>query len=217
MRPVRIRICRCFPLLAAVILAAALIADCARVFAYRRKIQADFLRLHVIAASDSQTDQRLKLAVRDAVLSTGAALFDGSLTAEQAESRLSPRLAALQYAAEKTLRSNGCFDRVRVELKKEYFPERIYENITLPPGIYKAVKVTIGKGEGHNWWCVIFPPVCLPESSSAAVETLDRGERNALTHPERYRIRFKTAQIAEDLYYKLKTVFQQIKEPPAPR
>lgn len=192
---------------AALVLAAAITTDAARVLSARNSIRTGFLRLHVIAASDSPQDQRLKLAVRDAVLAEGAAIFDGSMTVEQAESRLTPRLSALKFAAERTLRRIGCRKSVRVELKKEYFPERTYEDVTLPPGIYTGVKVTIGEGEGHNWWCVIFPPMCLPESSCDGRELLSDGERDVLTHPAKYRLRFKTAEICEKLVEKLKDAF----------
>ena len=202
---VKIRRSVCVPVV--LLLIAAAIADGSSILHARKTIRAEFLRLHVVAASDSPEDQRLKLEVRDAVLSAGAALFDGSVTADQAEERILPRTAALEYAAEKTLRENGKNDSVRIEVKKEYFPERRYGEITLPPGVYRAVKVTIGAGEGRNWWCVMFPPMCLPESENSAEAYFSEAERTVLTQPEKYRIRFKTAEICERIMEKLRRTF----------
>ncbi|MBQ6020557.1 MAG: stage II sporulation protein R [Clostridia bacterium] len=189
------------------LLLAVLLADGVRILRTREKIRTDFLRLHVIAASDTPEDQRLKLAVRDAVLAAGASVFNGSVTADEAEKRIIPRAEALKNAAERVLRANGCADGVRVEVKKEYFPERQYGEYTLPPGVYRAVKVTIGAGEGHNWWCVMFPPMCLPESGIDARPTLDEAENELLANPGKYRIRFKAAEICEKLLGKLRDAF----------
>ncbi len=206
-KPFRSHFYRFLPLTAALLLIAALFADTARILSERKRIRTDFLRLHVIAASDSEEDQRLKLAVRDAVLSAGAALFNGSVTADQAEKRIQPRVCALEYAAEKTLRENGCFDDVRVEVKREYFPERQYGELALPPGVYQAVKVTIGKGEGHNWWCVMFPPLCLPETEADAESLLSEADRALLRRSAKYDIRFKTAELCEKLISGLRKAF----------
>ena len=128
-------------------------------------IREKVLRLHVIAASDSVADQSLKYAVRDELLRDGESIFRGSETVIQAEEKISDSLDFLKKSAENTLKKSGCDYPVNVILERTYFPTRQYENITLPAGYYKAVKVIIGEGKGKNWWCVMFPPMCLPAAA----------------------------------------------------
>ena len=168
-------------------------------------LQNNLLRLLVIAASDTDADQALKLKVRDAVLLAGATIFDGSVTAADAQARVQPQIADLKAAAEQVLTANGCRDRVTVTIGREYFPERQYDTITLPPGFYQAVKVVIGAGKGHNWWCVMFPPMCLPAAEQAdPAETFTTEETDMLTRPKKYQLRFKTAELIGKVIDKVK-------------
>ncbi len=191
--------------LTALMLAALLLADAAAFLRDWRSVCSDYLRLHVIAASDSAEDQRLKLAVRDEVLRAGAALFDGSVCAADARDRILPEKERLIAAAEAVLRKNGCRDAVKLSVTREYFPERSYESITLPPGIYEAVKVTVGEGKGHNWWCVMFPPLCLPAADGDAEALItEAGGAEFLTRPEKYEIRFRLAELLGKALEKLR-------------
>ena len=164
-------------------------------------IRQSVLRLHVIAASDTDADQALKLKVRDAVLTAGADIFDGSVNVNNAVEKLTPRLHELESAAEKTVRENGCDYDVDVTLSREFFNTRTYEDITLPAGKYLAVRVVIDEGQGQNWWCVMFPSLCL---SAARVHTdiddvLDeKGVRIVEKNP-RYEPRFKIIELIEKL------------------
>lgn len=164
-------------------------------------IRQSVLRLHVIAASDTDADQALKLKVRDAVLTAGADIFDGSVNVDNAVEKLTPRLHELESAAEKTVRENGCDYDVDVTLSREFFNTRTYEDITLPAGKYLAVRVVIDEGQGQNWWCVMFPSLCL---SAARVHTdiddvLDeKGVRIVEKNP-RYEPRFKIIELIEKL------------------
>ncbi len=164
-------------------------------------IRQSVLRLHVIAASDTDADQALKLKVRDAVLTAGADIFDGSVNVDNAVEKLTPRLHELESAAEKTVRENGCNYDVDVTLSREFFNTRTYEDITLPAGKYLAVRVVIDEGQGQNWWCVMFPSLCL---SAARVHTdiddvLDeKGVRIVEKNP-RYEPRFKIIELIEKL------------------
>jgi stage II sporulation protein R len=164
-------------------------------------IRQSVLRLHVIAASDTDADQALKLKVRDAVLTAGADIFDGSVNVDNAIEKLTPRLHELESAAEKTVRENGCNYDVDVTLSREFFNTRTYEDITLPAGKYLAVRVVIDEGQGQNWWCVMFPSLCL---SAARVHTdiddvLDeKGVRIVEKNP-RYEPRFKIIELIEKL------------------
>lgn len=129
------------------------------------------LRLHVVANSDSEDDQALKLLARDAVLACAGEILDGSTSREDAETLLAPRLDELSAAAAGALMGAGCTDTVSANLVDEWFPTKVYDGFSLPAGRYRALKITIGAGEGHNWWCVVFPPLCLGSVTEHSVET----------------------------------------------
>ncbi len=164
------------------------------------KVRADVLRLHVVAASDSAQAQQLKLKVRDALLQQGNEVFDGSVTAADAVRRITPHIAALEQTAERVLRQNGCEDDVTVTVQKEFFNTRCYENFTMPAGVYTAVRVNIGAAQGHNWWCVMFPPLCLPAASRTEAEGyFTEDEQRVITSSPRYEPRFKIVEWIEQL------------------
>lgn len=120
------------------------------------------LRLHVLANSDSAEDQAVKLLVRDRVIKTLEPVFTVTYSSIEAlEEAVRERFPALQAAAEEVLRENGFSYGVRVTLTKEAYPTRAYENLTLPAGVYHSLRVLLGDGGGHNWWCVLYPPLCL--------------------------------------------------------
>ena len=129
------------------------------------------LRLHVVANSDSDGDQALKLLARDAVLERAGEILDGSASREDAEELLAPRLDELAAAASGALLEAGCGDEVTAALVDEWFPTKVYDGFSLPAGRYRALKITIGAGQGHNWWCVVFPPLCLGAVTEHSVET----------------------------------------------
>ncbi len=120
------------------------------------------IRLHVVANSDTQEDQRVKLLVRDAVLRAAADALDGS---NDPEAALKESLPAIEQAANETLAALGSGNTAKVSLRRELFPTREYETFRLPAGVYRSLRVTIGAGEGHNWWCVVFPALCLPANA----------------------------------------------------
>ena len=126
------------------------------------EVRTNVLRLHILANSDSEADQALKLIIRDKLLTEGADVFDGSVTADNAADKIAEASERLKAVAEQTAKENGFDYEVKIEVTEEYFDTRSYENVTLPAGRYKAVKVIIGEGAGKNWWCVMFPPLCLP-------------------------------------------------------
>lgn len=164
------------------------------------EIRNSVLRMHVIANSDSDADQELKLKVRDAVLQAGKEYFDGSVTASQAEEKLIPVKDKLEQAAKQTIEENGFDYSVRVTICKEYFGTRTYDNdITLPAGQYEAVKVIIGEGKGHNWWCVMFPPMCLPaaESDAEIDSVLSDSELSVVKSNPKFEPRFKIIELFE--------------------
>ena len=133
------------------------------------------LRLHVVANSDSQADQARKLLVRDAVLAEASRLLDGAADRQAAEQALAPRLDELAQAGADALARTGNHDRVAVTLADQWFPTKEYDGFSLPAGRYRALRVTIGAGEGRNWWCVVFPPLCLASVAEESVETAAQG------------------------------------------
>ena len=170
-------------------------------------IRKEVLRMHIIANSDSAEDQAVKLKVRDAVLEAGKDLFDGSLTADEAEHVLASDKQALQNAAETVLRENGFSYGVRVEIGRDFFNTRTYDGkVTLPAGEYEAVRVILGEGKGQNWWCVMFPPLCLPAAEAQADigDVLPENEAEITEHNPRYEARFKIIEIFEKLAEKTK-------------
>jgi stage II sporulation protein R len=124
------------------------------------------LRLHVIANSDSDDDQRLKLAVRDAILP----LFSEETSYEDARAFLLSHGREIQETAERVLRERGCGASVCLSLGTETFPERTYRGLTFPAGEYDALCVRIGAAAGHNWWCVLFPPLCIVSETGEPVD-----------------------------------------------
>lgn len=133
------------------------------------------LRLHVVANSDSEEDQALKLLVRDAVLARAGTLLDGVSGRTQAERVLSAHLDELARAGADALAAQGCGDTVAVRLADQWFPTKRYDDFALPAGQYRALVVTLGAGQGRNWWCVVFPPLCLGSVTEDGVETAAEG------------------------------------------
>ena len=133
-------------------------------FAYQcNEIRSDTIRLHVIADSDSQIDQDVKLKVRDAVLNAGKSIFDGTVTKENAQEKITNELEIIENTANETLRKYNMNYTAKAELVTEYFDTRIYDDkVILPAGKYLALKIVLGEGNGQNWWCVMFPTLCLP-------------------------------------------------------
>ncbi len=129
------------------------------------------LRLHVVANSDSEEDQTLKLLARDAVLELASQLLDGVSDRARAEEILSAHLNELAQAGAEALAAQGCTDQVTAEIADQWFPTREYATFSLPAGQYRALRITIGAGAGRNWWCVVFPPLCLGSVTEESVET----------------------------------------------
>jgi len=145
----------------------------------RQRALADgLIRLHVIAADDSESEQALKLRVRDAVLAYLEAKLDGAADADEAADTVRAELEGIRTAAESASEGRS----VAVTLGQERYPLRQYGDFALPAGEYQSLRVTIGEGEGHNWWCVVFPPLCTAESIEPdAVETLSENDVRLIT------------------------------------
>lgn len=163
------------------------------------EIRGDVLRLHVLANSDAKEDQQLKLKVRDALLEAGKNIFDGSVTKENAEEKIEDEKEKLVETAEKVIRENGFGYDVKITVTEEFFATRTYENITLPAGKYMAVRVLIGESAGQNWWCVMFPPLCLPTAQPDINLFFDEDEIKLVESDPRYEPRFRIIEIYESI------------------
>ena len=170
------------------------------------RLASQVIRLHVLANSDSEEDQALKLEVRDRVLETTSALLTGETEPQAAAVLLNQHLDDIAQAAAQEISAQGHDDRVEVRLEQTWFPTRQYQGISLPAGNYLALRVLIGAAEGHNWWCVVFPNLCLPAVSERALEasTLTPGQISLLQEEETsYVFRFKTLELWQSLKHRL--------------
>ena len=165
------------------------------------KVRGEVVRLHVLANSDSEADQAVKLLVRDALLGSGSELFSGEVTARGAADCLNANADKLKAVAEKVLRDNGFDYGADIRLVNEYFTTRTYESVTLPAGKYLALRVVIGSGEGHNWWCVMFPPMCVPAADKKdEIENVFTDKEIKLVESKpKYEPRFKVVEIYEQI------------------
>ena len=170
------------------------------------RLASQVIRLHVLANSDSEEDQALKLEVRDRVLETTSALLAGETEPQAAAVLLNQHLDDIAQTAAQEISAQGHDDRVEVRLEQTWFPTRQYQGISLPAGNYLALRVLIGAAEGHNWWCVVFPNLCLPAVSERALEasTLTPGQISLLQEEEtRYVFRFKALELWQSLKHRL--------------
>ena len=162
------------------------------------------VRLHVLANSDSEEDQALKLRVRDAVLEQATAILEQSADRREAESRLRGQLLALERIAAKEIAAEGYDYPVTVNLENTDFPTKEYDGFTLPAGEYLALRVIIGEGKGQNWWCVVFPPLCTAASADVPASALAAGfseeEVSLITEENQgYVLKFKAVEWWETL------------------
>lgn len=163
------------------------------------QISEKLLRLHVIANSDSTEDQSIKLAIRDQILVQCAELLSMESDKELAKNDLSAHLHEIEAVANKLLEQSGFSYSAHASIEKRWFNTRKYDNITLPAGRYDALCVRLGEATGRNWWCVVFPPMCLPAACEEAelAEILTDDELRIVTESGSYTIRFKIWEIYE--------------------
>lgn len=162
------------------------------------KLRSSVLRLHILANSDSDYDQQLKLMVRDALLEHSDEIFGKADSREEAEKLAEENFPLIEQIARETLEANGCSDDVTAELEETYFDERVYGDITMPAGNYMALRVKIGNAQGHNWWCVMYPTLCVPAAyggdtdldDDAVSSFFDEKQQDIIYNPQKYRVRF---------------------------
>ena len=159
------------------------------------------IRIHVVAHSDSEKDQRLKLCVRDAVLEVVGELGGEANDPEELAHLLKLRLPELEQVGEQVLREYGCFLDVTAQIDSYWFPTKDYEDFSFPAGEYTALRLVVGDGEGENWWCVAFPPLCLGAAAQSIEQAVEVGyftqeQANLITAQEgEYVLRFKCMEL----------------------
>lgn len=173
-------------------------------------IAEDIIRFHVIANSDSNEDQTLKLAVKDTLVKWLSPLLRDVNSKTEARAIITKELDAIKSLAEITLQKRGYYYPVTVSLENTYFPLKIYGDFTFPPGYYEALRVQIGRAEGKNWWCVMFPPLCFVDETYSIVDESSGEKLKTLLTEEEYntiinkktpiKVKFKLLEAVKDLF-----------------
>lgn len=161
----------------------------------KETLRENVIRLHVVANSDSTEDQTVKLKVKDAITAYLSPLLENATDAKSARNILHNNLDSIRLTADSVLEEEGYILRTNVTLCEEEFPTRHYDTFSLPSGVYESLRVTIGDGEGKNWWCVVFPSLCMNATSQkveacAAGAGFSDGLTSALVNESGYEISF---------------------------
>lgn len=188
---------------------------------YRNKL----IRFHVIANSDNDLDQKLKLKVRDEILDKIGVKLDDSKSIDESRNILKENINEIKYIAKETVVKNGYDYDIEVDLGKHNFPTKNYGDITLPAGEYEAIRIVIGDGNGKNWWCVMFPPLCYvdithglstSETETQLTEVLDDEEYNMIStkkerNTKKVKVKFKIVELFEETKMKFSKLFISLK------
>lgn len=169
----------------------------------KNDISEEVLRLHIVAKDDSTRNQLLKLCVRDRILSEFSPRFAECESAAQSEAAARACLDEIKAAAEDELVRQGAPDTVTVVVGREHFPTKEYGDISLPKGEYTALDIKIGAAEGRNWWCVMYPPLCISEGTGVLPKqskdklkaVLTDDEYDLITHGEGIDVKFRIAEM----------------------
>ena len=163
------------------------------------ELYSDVMRIHILANSDSAADQSLKLAVRDKVLEACSRYYDGCSGKDEALDITRSHIGEIEAAAEREIRRRGFDYPVCARIVTDDFDTRYYDSFTMPAGRYDALRLTIGDGAGKNWWCVMYPSLCVGAASADDMkEELDRGEYRVVTS-DRFDFRFRLVEYFEDV------------------
>ncbi len=173
-------------------------------------VRESVVRLHVIANSNSPEDQAVKLKVRDALLKTNTEILSEGVNTENAHLYFEASKDNLQKVIRKTLLENGFYYSSQITLENEYYETREYGTLIFPAGEYLSLKVVLGNGEGKNWWCVMFPPLCVPVADDVEIQKDALGEyltpsgERLVNGKEKYIFKFKILELYEELFCKTK-------------
>lgn len=166
------------------------------VIATSESITNKILRLHIVANSDSTEDQNMKLKVRNYFLENTTDLFTGKTLEENIEIAIENR-EYIEQLSNDALAENGSDCTAKVTVCREFFNTRVYDDFTLPAGVYNSIKITIGQGSGHNWWCIVFPSVCLSACTKSMDDYLSEEEMELVEGG--YTPKFKAIEIYEKI------------------
>ena len=169
-----------------------------------QSVREDVVRLHILANSDSEKDQNIKLKIRDALLEKNTLILSDGVNQDNAVEYFELSKDELLETARGVLRKNGFDYDVKVYLEKEYFETREYDELIFPAGEYTALKVVLGEGKGRNWWCVMFPPLCVPAADDIKVKNntedyLTDSGNEIVNGGKKYVIKFKLLEVYEEL------------------
>lgn len=182
--------------------------SCTYFAAAAQSVREDVVRLHILANSDSEKDQNIKLKVRDALLEKNTLILSDGVNQDNAVEYFELSKDELLETASDVLRENGFDYDVKVYLEKEYFETREYGELILPAGEYTALKVVLGEGKGRNWWCVMFPPLCVPAADDIEVKNntedyLTESGNEIVNGGKKYIMKFKLLEMYEELKSKI--------------
>ena len=175
----------------------------------QRNMAQKVLRFHVLANSDSREDQALKLKVRDQVGTLMAEKLKDADSLEESERIVKANLNLIENCAADVISAEGYAYPVSAALENCTFPEKTYGTYTFPGGVYEALRVVIGSGEGHNWWCVMYPPICVSAATGhkELSDVLDQEQQEIVTQPQKYEVRLKIVEIIESISHTLQGWF----------
>ena len=162
-------------------------------------LRQNVLRLHIIANSDSKEDQALKLEIRDAILQETGDLFTDVNELSVAEKQVEKRLDDFEQIANRVIKEKGFDYKAEVYLGECFFETRHYDTFSLPAGNYRSLIIKLGKAEGKNWWCVIFPAVCLPAAGGGLRKSVSTKSAKVAENSNKYVVRFKAVEIYEKI------------------
>lgn len=164
-----------------------------------KQIRANTLRLHIVASSNQKADQEIKLKVRDKILQEHGELFLNAANITDAKAIVKSSLPLIAATA------NSVVDGCKVAITSEFFDTRVYEDFTLPAGNYDAVRITIGEARGKNWWCVLYPALCLPAAAKAEkLDVLPESQAEIIKNQKKYKVAFLSVELFEKMKNMLK-------------
>lgn len=173
---------------------------CFTVFAEQcENVRGEVLRLHIPANSDSPEDQAIKLKIRDMLLEEFGSRFSDCPELALAEEQAALLIPEIEERCTEFLRENGFSYSAKAELVTMYFTTREYDRLILPAGNYHALRITLGSGEGHNWWCVIFPQLCLPAVSDEAPDNAG-SVLDSFGKPQKVTVKFALFELIENIF-----------------
>lgn len=184
----------------------AIVLSFARFETHCEELRDNVFRLHIIANSDSVEDQQLKLAVRDGILEKSTDIFKDCSNIDEAYMTAGKQLEKINDIANNIVKESGFDYQASASVGDSYFDTREYDDFTLPAGTYKSLIINLGESKGKNWWCVIFPCICVPTATDAELSnSVSKKAAKTAENPQKYVVKFKTVEI----YEKIKKIFSK--------